>query len=570
MPARTRTGIVCHAMLATSLLGWVALASGSDWPQWGGHDDRNMVASAAHLPACFVPGKKRPDGSGVDPKTTDHVRWVARLGSQVYASPSIAGGRVFVSTNDGSLRDPRYEETGGGVLMCLDEATGKPLWQLAVRGMERTAKTRKYHNHLQVGICSPPTVEGDRVYVVTNRAEVLCLDVNGMANGNDGPFTDECHYTRGEDQPPAAIGPNDADIIWRFDMLRELPIFPHDANCSAVLIHGDVLYVGTANGVDDHCTPCPLAPSLIALDKHTGRLVGYDDAKIGTRVFHGQWSSPSLGRVGNRDLVFFGGGDGICYAFEALESAPDKAAPLKCVWSCDCNPPEYRFRDGKPIDYWDGAIGYSDSNHDDGSYVGPSEIIATPVFYKNRVYVAIGQDPTHGRGRGMLTCIDATKTGDISKTGKVWTFDLLDRSLSTVSIADGLLYIADLPGNLYCLDAETGKCYWVYDTKQQVWGSTLVADGKIYLGTRKALWVFAAGKEKHLLDEIRLGSPIWATPVAADGALYVASQRYLWATEPSKPHNSSGLAKTPAPPRTLDASRASVPGRQSLPGKRQT
>ena len=89
-----------------------------------------------------------------------------------------------------------------------------------------------------------------------------------------------------------------------------------------------------------------------------------------------------------------------------------------------------------------------------GTYVGPSEIIATPVCYKDRVYVTVGQDPSHGRGRGMLTCIDATKTGDISKTGCVWRFDKIDRSLSTVSIADGLLYVADTFGGLYCLDVE--------------------------------------------------------------------------------------------------------------------
>ncbi len=292
MSLRRRLWILCQAMLATSLLGGGARAGGSDWPQWGGHDDRNMVASAAHLPDYFAPEKKRCDGSSVDRTPTDHLRWTARLGSHVYASPSIVGGRVFIGTSDDSLQDPRYEESGGGVLMCLDEATGNPLWQLVVRGMERTARTRKYHNRLARESAAPPTVEGDRVYVVTNRAEVLCLDVKGMADGNDGPFTDECHYTRGEDQPPVAIGPHDADIIWRFDMLRELPIFPHDANCSAILVHGDVLYVGTANGVDDDGTPFPAAPSLIALDKRTGRLVGYDDAQIGRRVFHGQWSSP--------------------------------------------------------------------------------------------------------------------------------------------------------------------------------------------------------------------------------------------------------------------------------------
>lgn len=519
-----RSGLVLVGILSLEVCA-------EDWPQWGGHDDKNMVSMAKGLPDSFTPGRKRTDGTGVDLATTRNVRWAAHLGSQTYGSPVVAGGYVIVGTNDLGLGDWRYEETGGGVLKCFEESTGELAWQLAVRKIEWTKKTEKFRVRYPLGICCSPAVEGNRVYVVTNRGEVVCLDMRGLANGNDGPFSDESHYTRGEDKPPVRLGPKDPDIVWRFDMLHELSIFPHDANCSGALIHGDVLYVGTANGVDDDCTPYPLAPSLIALDKRTGRLVGYDDARIGTRVFHGQWSSPSLGRVGGKTLVFFGGGDGICYAFEALERIPAKPRPLECLWSCDCNPSDYRYRKGKPIDYWAGDVRKTDDNKNDGRYVGPSEIIATPVFYKNRVYVTIGQDPEHGRGRGMLTVIDATQTGDISKTGKVWTFGKLDRSLSTVSIADGLLYVADYPGRLFCLDAETGRCLWSHETKQEVWGSTLVADGKVYLGTKKYLWTFAAGPHKRICSQVRLGTPIWASPIAANGTLYVASQRYLWAVK---------------------------------------
>mgnify|MGYP001765070140 CR=1 FL=1 len=85
-----------------------------------------------------------------------------------------------------------------------------------------------------------------------------------------------------------------------------------------------------------------------------------------------------------------------------------------------------------------------------------SEVVGTPVFLNNRVYVALGRDPEHGRGRGALHCIDATGSGDITKTGKVWSYQGLDRTLSTVSIADGLLYICDVAGRLHCLDADTG------------------------------------------------------------------------------------------------------------------
>ena len=158
-----------------------------------------------------------------------------------------------------------------------------------------------------------------------------------------------------------------------------------------------------------------------------------------------------------------------------------------------------------------------------------SEIIATPVFYKDRIYVAIGRDPDHGRGRGALVCLDANQTGDSTKTGKLWTYQGLDRSLSTVSIADGLLYIADVAGRLHCLDAETGNVHWVYDSKSRTIASTLVADGKIYLPNEKHLDILAAGKTMKLLSQISLGAPSWSTPVAANGTLYIASKKYLWA-----------------------------------------
>ncbi|MBL7221831.1 MAG: PQQ-binding-like beta-propeller repeat protein [Phycisphaerae bacterium] len=151
------------------------------------------------------------------------------------------------------------------------------------------------------------------------------------------------------------------------------------------------------------------------------------------------------------------------------------------------------------------------------------------MLHKNRIYVAIGQDPMHGRGKGMLHCIDAAKTGDITKSGRIWTYDRLDRTMATVSIAGGLLYISDVAGQLHCLDAESGKLHWVYETGAETWGGALLADGKAYLATKKYLHVFAQGTKIKLLGKIRLGSAIYSTPVAANGVLYVASQRELWA-----------------------------------------
>jgi len=507
------------------VLGFSLPASAADWPQWGCTDNRNMVSAETGLPDSF-----EPDRSGGGSK---NVRWMVKLGAHAYGNPTVADGRVFVGTNAQTLSaDKRFKYTKGGLVKCFEEATGKLLWQLAIPERKKLPKGAHFvQQHL--GVCSSPTVDGDRVYVVTGGDDVICLDVKGQVDGNAGPFKDEARYMAGAGNPAIELGDKDADVVWRFDPIGELGVVPHDvASCSALVV-GDMVYVGTSNGVDGPHKKvlAPLAPSLIVLDKRTGRLLATDDEKIGTRMYHAQWASPSAGKVGDKMLIFFGGGDGICYAFEALTKALEEPVHLKKVWSFDCIPQEYKYRDGKLIPYYEGDKRKSYStNKNDGKFVGPSQIIATPVFYDGRVYVAIGQDPAHGRGRGMFCCIDASKRGDITRMGVIWKYDGLDRSMATAAVFDGLVYVMDVSGRLHCLDVQTGECCWVYETKNEAWGGPLVADGRLYFGNKRDFYVMAAGREAKLIKQIRMRAPVYSTPIAANGVLYVTSSQYLWAT----------------------------------------
>jgi hypothetical protein len=88
-------------------------------------------------------------------------------------------------------------------MMCFEEATGKLLWQLVVPKRQED----KYFDWPEEGMSSPATVEGERVYYVTNRHAVVCLDVKGMANGNDGPFKDEARHRTPHTAPPPAFTP---------------------------------------------------------------------------------------------------------------------------------------------------------------------------------------------------------------------------------------------------------------------------------------------------------------------------------------------------------------------------
>ena len=80
------------------------------------------------------------------------------------------------------------------------------------------------------------------------------------------------------------------------------------------------------------------------------------------------------------------------------------------------------------------------------------------------------------------------------------------------------------------METATGKPLWANDIKGEVWASPLVADGKVFLGTRSGQFlVFAAGREKRLLSDVKLGAPISATATAANGTLYVATMTHLHA-----------------------------------------
>src|SRR5947209_10195879 len=83
-----------------------------DWPMLGGTPSRNMANPAA---------QQVPDLWSVKEGARKNVRWVAELGSTSYGGPVIAGGRVFVGTNNGQPRDASIQGDKG-VLMCFRES----------------------------------------------------------------------------------------------------------------------------------------------------------------------------------------------------------------------------------------------------------------------------------------------------------------------------------------------------------------------------------------------------------------------------------------------------------------
>ena len=288
-------------------------------------------------------------------------------------------------------------------------------------------------------------------------------------------------------------------------MIEELNVFPHNLAVCSPVAAGNLLFVITGNGVDEGHVhiPSPFAPSFIAVDKRTGE-VAWEDASPGENILHGQWSNPAYGVIAGRPQVIFPGGDGWVYALDP--------ATGRLLWKFDGNP--------------------EDSVWELGGRGTRNAIISTPVIYRDRVYIGVGQDPEHGEGVGNLWCIDATGNGDVTATASVWHLGgrNFHRTLSTAAIDGGLVYLADLSGFVYCIDAETGEVQWKYDAFAAIWGSALVADGKVYIGDEDGdVAILKAGRELEVLAEINMGSSVYTTPVAAAGILYIASRNRLFA-----------------------------------------
>jgi outer membrane protein assembly factor BamB len=508
-------------------------STGRSWPMFGGHPSRNLVNTVE---------KNVPTTWSVKDGAFKNIKWMADLGSKAYGGPVIAGGKIYVGTNNQNPRNPQVKGDKG-ILMCFRESDGSFLWQ----AIHDKLPAGRVNDWPLEGICSSPFVEGNRLYYVSNRSEVVCADTEGFLDGKNDGAQDEKYK-----------GKTDADFIWRLDMIKELNNFPHNLSTCSPLVVGDTLFVITSNGVDEgHINiPQPDAPSFLAIDKKTGkvkwknndptyRLVeaqkaaksdkGNQEVTIkelvdkGLLLMHGQWSNPVYAEPNGKPMIIFPGGDGWIHAFHPADG--------KLLWKFDCNPKSSFYK-----------LGGEGTRND---------FVSTPVIWENKLYIGVGQDPEHKKGVGHLWCIDITKEPknsdrDLSPvkdnfdpkapenkdSGLVWHYGgeapadydrdyLFGRTLSTCAVHDGLLYTSELDGIVHCIDARTGKQYWEHDMRADTWSSPYWVDGKVYIGNDKGrILIFQHGKEKKLLGEIEMGkeAKVRATPTVVNGVLYVMTE----------------------------------------------
>ena len=422
-----------------------------------------------------------------DTTSGHNIVWTVELGNETYGRPVVAGDAVYVGTDNARRMNPAFQETAG-VLMAFHAKDGTFLWQDVAPRVERGLR-----EFVLPSTTSAPYVEGNRLYYVTAECQLRSLDTQGFRDGeNAGPYRQETFQ-----------GAEAADIVWELDICGRLGVFPHEATNSEVLPVGDLLMVSTSNGQNEgHMrVPSPRAPSLIAVDKRSGEVI-WRAIGAGEHVLHGQWSSPAAANVNGRIQVLFGGGDGWLRSYDAASGHE--------VWRFDGNPKDARWLP-RPRVFSRGSI------------------IASPVFDDGRVFVAMGQSPGHGNGPSLIHAISPNGQGDVTASRLLWTSREVGRVVGTPIAKDGLLYVGDLGGTIHCLDAATGAHVWRHDTNEAIWGSLLLAGGRLYVGNEAGtMTVLRAGRRKELLREIDMGAALYSPPALVGDALFLATAIRLY------------------------------------------
>src|SRR5262245_44925620 len=146
--------------------------------------------------------------------------WKTEGAGRGYSSVAIADGRIYTLGDAPSTAEDQDE-----YLLCFNQADGKQLWKTKTgeawnKGQSNWQSSR-----------STPTVEGDRVYVITPHGVLICCRTSG-------------------------------EELWRHDLREKFAAEKADGwgYSESVLIDGDLLV----------CTPGGPTNTMVALDKVTG------------------------------------------------------------------------------------------------------------------------------------------------------------------------------------------------------------------------------------------------------------------------------------------------------------
>jgi outer membrane protein assembly factor BamB len=401
--------VLVAGCVACAVVAVAAQAPSTDWPQWRG-PERNGVSRETGLLREW-------------PRSGPAVVWSASQLGTGYGSVAVAGSRVFVQ----GMKNRQ------SVVSSLDRAAGKVAWSVALGSAQE--------NDRGSGPRGTPTVDGDRVYVLTENGDLVCLLVA------------------------------DGKVVWRRNILREF----NGRNINwlvseSPLVDGDRIIV----------SPGGRNAGMVALDKMTGATMWVakelsDEAG---------YASPVVADVqGVRTIMTMTGNAGVGV----------RATDGKLMWRYS-NVANNTANITTPI-YSNGRVFFSSAYGTGGALLalkasgGGESVSAQEVYFTRNMQnhhggVVLVDGYLYGFNNSILTCLEF-------ETGKVmWR----DRSVGkgSVAYADGRLYVLSEDNVVGLVEAspkgyrETGR-FSIADQGWPSWAHPAISGGRLYLRNQNVL-----------------------------------------------------------------------------------
>lgn len=395
----------------------------SDWHQWRG-PKRDAVSTEKGLLKKW--GEEGPP-----------LAWKSSGLGAGFASIVIADGRIFTM---GRRKNAEH-------LIALSGTDGKELWSLKV-GTDASDEPS-----------STPTVDGDRVYAVGTRGDLLCATVEGKE-------------------------------LWKKSYVADFGgSVPTWKYCESPLVDGDKLI----------CSPGSRDATLVALNKKTGDVIWKTAVPNGGGNGSGYSSVVISEGAGVRQYVqLLGEGTG-CIGVDA--------ATGKLLWKYA------RVGNGTasiPTPIVDGNYVFCSSGYGTGAallelHAEKGGVTASEVYFLNgndfqnhhggMIHVGPYIYCGHGHNQGFPICIDM-------KTGKtVWGGKQRGAGTGSAAVvyADGKLYFRYQNGIMALVDAskedyQLDGSFKIPEVSRESWSHPVVAGGKLYLREQDNLFVYQLAK----------------------------------------------------------------------------
>jgi outer membrane protein assembly factor BamB len=393
---------------AAVLLG-AAVLHAADWPQWQG-PDRTRISKETGLLREWPSGGPR-------------VVWNSSSLGAGYGSVAVAGDRVFVQSIRGR----------NSVVIALNRADGKEVWSKALGASET--------NDRGPGPRGTPTIDGDRLYVLSENGDLACIKTDGSA-------------------------------VWHRNILRDF-----GGSQLRWLISESPLVDGP------HVIVSPGGPGagIVKLDKMTGKTV---------------WTAKDLSDEAGYSSIIAADVQGVrtYMTFTATAGVGVRASDGKLMFrypnaaNRTANIATPVFSNNKVFftsAYGTGG-GLLDLTVNNGE-VGAKEIYFTREMKNHHGGVVLVDGYLYGFNDAILACLEFS-------TGKVmWR----DRSVGkgSVTFADGHLYVQS-ENNVVGLAEATPSGYRekgrfdIPDKGLPSWAHPVVADGRLYVRNQDALIVY--------------------------------------------------------------------------------